>query len=130
MCLCRQYPDPYVLNSRGNVQASLAHWKGQCQILPIHRKVSEHLLICRFPEILSTPLKPSGQPLLCLSILEREIISLAVLSEADERKLMSGDSSLVSDMHRRSSPGLLKERSRLPEGSRIQGQLWIISASS
>ena len=25
---CRQYPDPYVLNSKGNVLASLGRWKG------------------------------------------------------------------------------------------------------
>ena len=28
MTSCRQYPDPYVLNSKGNVLASLGRWKG------------------------------------------------------------------------------------------------------
>ena len=29
---CRQYPDPYVLNSKGNVLASLGRWKGDLSL--------------------------------------------------------------------------------------------------
>ena len=38
---CRQYPDPYVLNSKGNVLASLGRWRGK---QPYH--TAHHLCEC------------------------------------------------------------------------------------
>ena len=32
---CRQFPDPYVLNSKGNVLASLGRWKGDISYISI-----------------------------------------------------------------------------------------------
>ena len=61
---CRQYPDPYVLNSRGNVLASLGRWKGEDpahSFLPLLRLQTGVLdLISRAPEAHHSQLLDQG----------------------------------------------------------------------
>ncbi len=52
LCVRRQYPDPYVLNSRGNVQASLARWKGSAPRMPF----VQHLVTMTYITPLPVPL--------------------------------------------------------------------------
>ena len=62
--LCRQYPDPYVLNSRGNVLASLGRWKGEdpahsfLPLLHLHTRVLD--LISGAPEAHHFPFTGPG----------------------------------------------------------------------
>lgn len=61
---CRQYPDPYVLNSRGNVLASLGQWKGEYpahSFLPLLQLQTGVLdLISRAPEAHHFPVTAPG----------------------------------------------------------------------
>ena len=61
MTSCRQYPDPYVLNSKGNVLASLGRWNGGdthtviCQGLPRQNRshsaeINMHSAFVVFPD--------------------------------------------------------------------------------
>ena len=62
--LCRQFPDPYVLNSRGNVLASLGRWKGEYpahSFLPLlHLQTGVLDLISRAPEARQFPVTGPG----------------------------------------------------------------------